>query len=101
MAPPPLVDPALASYTGKVKAAVQAAVVYPPAAIALGFRGRARVEFKLRDGVPSQANVIAASGMGLVDRAALQSVQTANYPAPPPSLRGKEETYQLWVEFNL
>lgn len=100
-APPPAVDPALASYTGKVKAAVQAAVVYPPAAIALSFRGRARVEFKLRDGVPSQAHVIASSGMGLVDRAALQSVQTASYPAPPPSLQGKEETYQLWVEFNL
>jgi protein TonB len=93
------VDPS-AEYIAKVKAAVQAAVVYPPAAAALGFRGRTRVEFRLRDGVSSQARVLMGSGMGLIDRAALQSVQAAAYPAPPADLQGKEHSYQVWVEFN-
>ncbi len=89
-----------AEYLAKVKAAVQAAAVYPPAAMELNFRGRTRVEFKLRDGVASQANIITGSGMGLVDRAALQSVRVAVYPPPPAAAQGKEETYQVWVEFN-
>lgn len=95
----PVVDPR-EEYNAKVKVAVQAALVYPPAAAALNFRGRARVEFKLRDGVSSQARILASSGMGLTDRAALQSVQGAAYPLPPAALRGKEETYQVWIEFN-
>lgn len=98
--PPPVQLGPPAEYIAKVKAAVQAAAVYPPAAVALNFRGRTRVEFKLKDGVSSQARVVTGSGMGLVDRAALQSVQAALYPPSPAVLAGKEEIYQVWVEFN-
>lgn len=101
--PPPALNASAgpsAEYIAKVKAAVQAAVIFPPAAQALNFRGRTRVEFKLRDGVSSQARILAGSGMGLVDRAALQSVQAAAYPPPPVALQGKEDSYQVWVEFN-
>jgi protein TonB len=89
-----------AEYAAKVKAAVQAAVVYPPAALALHFAGRVRVEFHLRDSVAGQARIVSASGVGMIDRAALQSVQSASYPAPPADMQGKDHVYQVWVEFK-
>ncbi len=94
--PAPSVDPALAYY-GKLTAAVQAAFVVPGPASALGFKGRARVEFHLRDGVASNAKIIQPSGLGAVDRAALKAVEAAAYPAPPSALAGKEGVYQIWV----
>jgi protein TonB len=89
-----------AEYAAKVKAAVQAALIFPPAAAAMDFQGRAHVEFKLRDRVPGGARILSSSGMGLTDRAALQSVEAAQYPVPPKELQGKEATYQVWVEFH-
>ncbi len=101
--PPPAatgrVDPSL-EYAAKVRAAVQAAVFYPPAAAALRFSGRVRLEFHLRDGIPGEAHVLVGSGMGMIDRAALQSVQSAHYPQPPADMRGADRVYQVWVEFN-
>jgi TonB family protein len=94
--PPPSVDPALA-YNAKLAAAVQAAFVVPGPASALGFKGRARVEFHLRDGVASNAKIIQPSGLGAVDRAALKAVEVAAFPAPPAALAGKEGVYQIWV----
>jgi protein TonB len=101
-APPPAAnsDKASAEFAAKVHAAVQAAHQYPVAAIALRFSGRARVEFHLRDGVPGAAKLLVSSGMGLIDRAALNAVQNARYPEPPPEIRGVELVYQVWVEFN-
>jgi len=96
MPPAPVVDPALA-YNVKLAAAVQAAFVVPGPAAALGFKGRARVEFHLRDGVVSNAKIIQASGLGVVDRAALKAVEVASFPVPPTSLVGKEGVYQIWV----
>jgi protein TonB len=92
----PAVDPALA-YNQKLAAAVQAAFVVPGPASALGFKGRARVEFHLRDGVASNAKIIQPSGLGAVDRAALKAVEVAAFPAPPAALAGKEGVYQIWV----
>jgi protein TonB len=93
---PPAVDPAIA-YNLKLAAAVQAAFVVPGPAAALGFKGRARVEFHLKDGVVSNAKLIQASGLGAVDRAALKAVEVAVFPAPPSALVGKEGVYQIWV----
>ena len=94
--PVPSVDPAIA-YNLKLAAAVQTAFVVPGPAAALGFKGRARLEFHLRDGVVSNAKIIQASGLGAVDRAALKAVEVAQFPAPPSSLLGKEGVYQIWV----
>ncbi len=101
-APPPAAntDKASAEYAAKVHAAVQAAHQYPVAAIALRFSGRARVEFHLRDGVPGVAKLLVPSGLGLIDRAALNAVQNARYPEPPLEMRGVDLVYQVWVEFN-
>lgn len=105
--PPPPAPPApsgkvdrSAEYAAKVRAAVQAAVYYPPAAAALHFAGRVRVEFHLQDGIPGVAQVLVTSGIGLFDRAALRTVLSAHYPAPPADLRGVDRVYQIWVEFK-
>ena len=95
-APTPSVDPALA-YNAKLAAAVQAAFSVPAAAAALNFKGRTRVEFALRDGVVSAIRVLQSSGLGAADRAAIKAVETASFPAPPPSLQGKDGSYQIWV----
>lgn len=88
-------------YAAKVHAAVQTAHNYPPAAAALHFSGRVRVEFHLRDGVPGNPRLLEPSGYGIIDRSALSAVQNAHYPEPPHELRGEDIVYQVWVEFNL
>ena len=90
-----------AEFAARVRAAIQAAVSYPPAARISGFRGRARVEFNFRDGVASQMRIILTSGAGLIDRAALAAVATAAYPPAPESLKGKDQVYQVTVVFEL
>ena len=92
-------DPGI-EYAAKVRAAVQAAVYYPPAAAVLRFAGRVRVEFHLFDATPGAARVLVSSGIGLFDRAALRTVQRAHYPAPPQDLRGSDRVYQIWVDFD-
>lgn len=106
-APPPPAPAASAAnakpsdvYAARVRASVQAAHYYPPAAEALRYAGRVRVEFHLRDGVPGAARLLAASGIGLIDRAALQAVQSAGYPETPPELRGSDLVFEVWVEFD-
>jgi len=103
-APPPAATTnkakSIDEYASKVHAAVQAAHYYPPAAVALRYAGRVRVEFHLRDAVPGRVRLLVASGFGLIDRAALQAVQNAHYPESPPELRGNDLIYQVWVEFN-
>lgn len=93
---PQVVDPAVA-YNLKLAAAVQAAFVVPGPAAALGFKGRARVEFHLKDGAVSHAKILQASGLGAVDRAALKAVEVAVFPVPPSALLDKEGVYQIWV----
>ena len=93
------VDPN-AEYAGKVHAAVQAAYFYPPAAAAMRFSGRVRVEFQLKDGHVTAAHVLQTCGIGLFDKAALQAVQVAQYPEPPAALRGQELPYQIWVDLT-
>ena len=88
-------------FAARVRAAIQAAVSYPPAARISGFRGRARVEFNFRDGVASQMRIIQTSGAGLIDRAALAAVANAAYPSAPESLKGKDQVYQVTVVFEL
>ena len=99
-APPPGPVSPTADYVDKVRAAVQAAFVYPLAAKAMEFKGRARVGFKLRDGHASDAHLVVRSGLGIGDRAALDAVQNASYPAPTAELRGVELSCEIWVELR-
>jgi protein TonB len=90
-----------AEFATRLKASIQAAVVYPAAARNMGFSGRARVEFLFRDGVISHLRIIQGSGSGMIDQAALASVSNALIPPIPESLRGHETSYQVTVEFRL
>ncbi len=90
-------DPSIA-YNAALTAAVQAAFRVPASAVTLGFKGRARVEFKLLDGHVSAIGMVQSSTLGVVDRAALRAVAEAVYPPPPPALAGIAGTYQIWVE---
>ena len=92
----PTVDPALA-YNVKLAAAVQAAFEVPGSAKALAFKGRARVEFTLHEGMASAIRVIQGSGLGAVDRAAIKAVESATFPLPPVELKNKVGTYQIWI----
>jgi protein TonB len=92
----PAVDPALA-YNIKLAAAVQAAFEVPGSAKALGFKGKARVEFSLRNGAASSIRIVQSSGLSAVDRAAVTAVQVASFPPPPSALQNKEGLYQIWV----
>ncbi len=90
----------IATYAGQIRAAVQSALIYPQAALAMSYSGRARVEFSLKDQQASAARILISSKIGLFDRAALAAVISASYPAPPAALAGQQKTYQVWVEFN-
>jgi len=116
VAPTPFVEPAppppvrvastktdadlMAVYSARIRAAVQAALVFPYSARELGATGRTRVEFKLDQGRHSGEHVLISSGMSTLDKAALQAVRDANYPAPPEGLANQPRVFQVWVEFN-
>jgi protein TonB len=90
-----------AEFAARVKAAIQAAVVYPAAARNMGYRGKARVEFIFHDGAVQQIHIVQGSGVGMIDNAALAAVANARYPAVPESLKGKDVPYQVNVLFEI
>ncbi len=100
--PPPAPDPQVKdSYLGRVKAAIQVAVRYPPAARMMGEQGRVEVEFTLKDGVADGVRVLVPGATAAFNAAALAAVKAARMPAPPPALAGKRMSLTLWVEFKL
>lgn len=90
-----------AEFADRLKAAIQAAVIYPAAARNMGLRGRVRVEFYFRDGVSSRLRIVQSGGSGMLDAAALAAVTGAAVPPLPETLRGREMTYQVTVVFEL
>lgn len=107
-APPPSPPPPASGpndkeleFAARVKAAIQAAVVYPMAAKQMGYRGKAIVEFIYRDGGVMQTHVVQSSGMVMIDNAALAAVSAARFPTPPDSLKGKDVPYRVTVLFEL
>jgi len=98
--PPAAASAALSSeYIARVRAAVKAAFEYPMAAKAQDFKGRARVAFSLVDTRPSGARIEVASGMGIVDRAALKAVEGASYPPAPEGIGHVDQAFEVWVGF--
>ncbi len=106
--PPPPPQPPLTSnaaleaeFAARLRAAIQAAVVYPPAARFMGLKGRARVEFIYRDGSPRQRRILLSSGNGIIDQAALAAVSSAIFPQAPELMRGRDYQYQIAVNFDV
>jgi periplasmic protein TonB len=89
-------DPSPA-YKSQLTAAAQAAFQVPGTVVALSFKGRTRVGFKLTDQTVSGVTLVQSSGLGAMDRAALAAVQTAQYPKAPAELRDRLLAFEIWV----
>jgi protein TonB len=90
----------LALFQGRVRQAVQRAVVYPMATREMRELGRAEVSFTLRDGQREEVGLAQSSGSPLLDRAAIAAVRGASYPAAPPSAQGQAMRFLVWVAFR-
>ena len=90
-----------ASFEAKVRAAVQSALRYPPAAKMMHLTGKTQVGFVYRDGQISGAHIVVSSGSEVLDRAALAAVHAAQYPAPEGTAAGQTLNFRVWVVFVL
>ncbi len=87
------------AFGDRVRAAVQAAVIYPMAARASHVTGRSKVSFSYRDGVVSNLLLITSSGNVLLDKAAFAAVRAAAYPPPTGEYVGRLLNFEIWVRF--
>jgi protein TonB len=101
VAPAPAPSRPDASFAASLRAAIQAALRYPESARMQGTTGRTLVAFVYRDSAVSDIRVVASSGMGLLDHAAVAAVRDAQCPPPPHGMEGKSLAEQLWVDFTL
>ncbi len=102
--PPPPPAPSAAainSFQSALRAAIQAAIIYPPAAKMMKQQGRTKVAFTLWKGAADSPRVIESSGIASIDQAAIAAVLDAHYPEPPPELAGRPLTFAVYVDFNL
>lgn|GEM_PF-882695 len=104
--PPPRREPAgdpsaLAAWEARVRAAIQAALVYPPSARWLRETGRARVAFVWSSGVASHPRILVSSGIRALDSAALAAVRDARIPPPPGDIGPGPYHFAVWVRFSL
>ncbi len=89
------------SFKGAVKAAVQAAMVYPASARMAHVGGKTKVAFSYQDGRVSNLSIVASSGSSMLDAAAKRAVEAASYPPPPAEFAGKPLQFEVWVRFFL
>ncbi|WP_087687501.1 energy transducer TonB [Pandoraea sp. PE-S2R-1] len=87
-------------FIAKLRAAVQAAVVYPMALRGMGLAANIDVEFAYQDGVVSNVHVSRPGRVATLDQAAIAAVQHAAMPSPPPNLAGKLNTFKVRVIFS-
>jgi len=105
-APEPAIPPVSASsgpddrFIAKLRAAVQAAVVYPMALQGMGLAANIDVEFGYKDGVVSNVHVTRPGRVATLDQAAIAAVQRAAMPPPPPNLAGALHTFKVRVIFS-
>jgi protein TonB len=104
--PPPPPAPAVNAelvdkFQAEVRAAIQAAIIYPSTAKMMKQQGRAKVAFTLTHGHAEGAQLIQSSGVATIDTAALAAVRDASYPAPPPEMAGKPLSFAVFVVFSL
>ena len=90
-----------ADFYSQLKAAIDAAKIYPRSAILSGVTGTATVSFNYRDGVVSDVHIDRSSGSRALDVAAMDAVNHARYPAPPPQFVGQTIHPVITVVFSL
>lgn len=90
----------LAEFQNSMKAAIDAAKVYPKEAIIAGETGTATVSFDYINGVVSNIHVDKSSGARSLDKAAALAVQKAAMPPKPAEIAGLNH-FVILVSFNL
>lgn len=90
-----------ADFYSQLKAAIDAAKVYPRQAILAGATGSTIVSFDYHDGTVTNIRVDRSSGDRSLDRAAMDAVHNAHYPAPPPQFAGQTIHPVITVVFSL
>ncbi len=103
-AAPPAAIPnpqAVAALERQIDEAVNAAKSYPPAAQHLRMQGRSQISFSYRDGVVTNVALTRSSNADMLDRAALNAVRRAAYPAAPPALTHHPLQLAVWLDFSL
>ncbi|HEY1992695.1 MAG TPA: energy transducer TonB [Gammaproteobacteria bacterium] len=90
----------MAEFEASMKAAIDAAKVYPKEAIIAGESGTVTVSFDYVNGVVSNVHVDKSSGARSLDKAAMQAVQRAAMPPKPAELAGTSH-FVILVSFNL
>ena len=91
----------VATLEQRIDQAVNAAKSYPPTARRLGLQGRSQVSFSYRDGVVTEIALTRSSSADMLDRAALEAVRRAAYPAAPPSLAHRPLQLAVWLDFSM
>ncbi len=90
-----------AEFYAQLKAAIDAAKVYPRQAILAGATGTATVSFDYHDGKVSNIRIDRSSGDRSLDRAAMDAVNNAHYPPPPSQFVGQTIHPVITVVFTL
>ena len=85
---PPAPETIMAEYIASMKAAIDAAKVYPKEAILAGETGTVTVSFDYVGGVVSNVHVDKGSGSRAIDRSAMNAVNKAVMPPKPAELAG-------------
>ncbi len=83
-----------------MRRAVKAALIYPPAARMAGQKGDVHVGFDYLDGAASNVAAAVSSGLPMLDRAAVATVQSARLPPPPPELAHHAMHLTITVKFD-
>jgi protein TonB len=63
--------------------------------------GQTKLGFDYQDGRITHQHVVRSSGRELLDRAALEALQNAVFPAPPKELAGHTMNLEILVVFSL
>lgn len=97
---PPSQDTIMAQFQASMKAAIDAAKVYPKEALLAGETGVSTVSFDYVNGVVSNIKVDKTSNARSLDKAAMQAVLKALMPPKPAELAGVNH-FVVQIDFNL
>ncbi|MDE2604877.1 MAG: TonB family protein [Burkholderiales bacterium] len=89
------------SFEAQLRDAIQSAVRFPEAARLMRLSGRAQIGFDWKDGYISHLHIVRSSGVDILDKAALHTVQIAPSPPTPPQFSGRAMAFEVWVDFTL
>ncbi|MGH8378184.1 MAG: energy transducer TonB [Gammaproteobacteria bacterium] len=80
--------------------AIYDAIKYPPNALYTSWKGVVAVKFNYLNGHVKNARIIASSGTGILDRAAMRAVKSAKYPPAPSAFQNRQVSDIVYIIFD-